>query len=287
MKILILGSQGNLGQDLVSVFSAAGHDVVGCDRDELDVTDRVAARAMIGRGFSAVINAVAYNNVDGAEDPANRPIAWKLNAEVPGELAQACREAGATFVHYSTDYVFAGDKPEGYTESDIPTPISAYGESKCAGEQAVVAAGGKWYVCRLSKIYGKPGPSKLSKPSFVSVMVGLAKTKPELTIVDEEVGSPTYTRDVATATLRLLTEQFPPGIYHLVNEGPGVTWYGFAEEFFTLLGIKTPRKPVTSAAFPKPAKRPPFAALKNTKFPPLRTRLEALKAFFQDCPPGA
>jgi len=287
MKILILGSQGNLGQDLVSVFSAAGHDVVGCDRDELDVTDQAAARAMIGRGFSAVINAVAYNNVDGAEDPTSRPIAWKLNAEVPGELARAAREAGAAFVHYSTDYVFAGDKPEGYVETDVPKPISAYGESKLAGEQAVAAAGGTWYVCRLSKIYGKPGSSKLSKPSFVSVMVGLAKSKPELSIVDEEVGSPTYTRDVATATLRLLTEQFPPGIYHLVNEGAGVTWYGFADEFFTLLGIQTPRKPVTSAAFPKPAKRPPFAALRNTKFPPLRSRLEALQAFFKDCPPEA
>ena len=103
MKILILGSQGNLGQDLVSVFSAAGHEVVGCDRDELDVTDEAAVRAMIGRGFSAVINAVAYNNVDAAEDPANRPIAWKLNAEVPGEVARACRDSGAAFVHYSTD----------------------------------------------------------------------------------------------------------------------------------------------------------------------------------------
>ena len=285
MKILILGSQGNLGQDLVSVFSSAGHEVVGCDRDELDVTDQTAARAMIGRGFSAVINAVAYNNVDGAEDPANRPIAWKLNAEVPGELARAAREAGAAFVHYSTDYVFAGDQPEGYTEDDTPAPISVYGESKLAGEQAVATAGGRFYVCRLSKIFGKPGPSKLSKPSFVSVMVGLAKTKPALTIVDEEVGSPTYTRDVASATLRLLTEQFPAGIYHLVNEGPGVTWYGFAAEFFGLLGIQTPRTPVTSAAFPKPARRPPFAALRNTKFPPLRSRLDALRAFFQDCPP--
>ena len=285
MKILILGSQGNLGQELVSVFSSAGHEVVGCDRDELDVTDQTAARAMIGRGFSAVINAVAYNNVDGAEDPASRQIAWKLNAEVPGELARACRDSGAAFVHYSTDYVFAGDKPEGYTEDDTPAPISVYGESKLAGEQAVATAGGRFYVCRLSKIFGKPGTSKLSKPSFVSVMVGLAKTKPALSIVDEEVGSPTYTRDVATATLRLLTEQFPAGIYHLVNEGPGVTWYGFAEEFFGLLGIQTPRTPVTSAAFPKPARRPPFAALRNTKFPPLRSRLGALRAFFQDCPP--
>ncbi|MEI8229242.1 MAG: dTDP-4-dehydrorhamnose reductase, partial [Planctomycetota bacterium] len=282
MKILILGSQGNLGQDLVSVFSSTGHEVVGCGRDKLDVTDQAAVRAMIGRGFSAVINAVAYNNVDGAEDPASRQIAWKLNAEVPGELARAAREAGAAFVHYSTDYVFAGDKPEGYTEGytedDTPAPISVYGESKLAGEQAVAAAGGRFYVCRLSKIFGKPGPSKLSKPSFVSVMVGLAKTKPALSIVDEQVGSPTYTRDVATATLRLLTEQFPAGIYHLVNEGPGVTWYGFAEEFFGLLGIQTPRTPVTSAAFPKPARRPPFAVLRNTKFPPLRSRLDALRA---------
>ena len=287
MKILILGSQGNLGQDLVSVFSAAGHEVVGCDRDELDVTDEAAVRAMIGRGFSAVINAVAYNNVDAAEDPANRPIAWKLNAEVPGEVARACRDSGAAFVHYSTDYVFAGDQPEGYSEDDIPAPISVYGESKLAGEQAVAAAGGRWYVCRLSKIFGRPGSSMLAKPSFVSVMVGLAQTKPELTIVDEEVGSPTYTRDVAEATVRLLTEQFPPGIYHLVNEGSGVTWYGFAEEFFKLLGIQTARKPVTSAAFPKPARRPAFAPLKNTKFPPLRSRLDALRAFFQDCPPAA
>jgi dTDP-4-dehydrorhamnose reductase len=91
---------------------------------------------------------------------------------------------------------------------------------------------------------------------------------------------------VAEATVRLLTEQFPPGIYHLVNEGSGVTWYGFAEEFFKLLGIQTARKPVTSAAFPKPARRPAFAPLKNTKFPPLRSRLDALRAFFQDCPPA-
>jgi len=287
MNVLILGSRGNLGQDLVSVFSEAGHEVVGCDRDELDVTDHAAVRTMIGRGFSAVINAVAYNNVDGAEDPANRPVAWRLNAEVPGELARACREAGATLVHYSTDYVFAGDKPEGYAEDDAPAPISRYGESKLAGEQAVAAAGGQWYVCRLSKIFGRPGPSQLSKPSFVSVMVGLARTKPALTIVDEEVGCPTYTRDVATATLRLLDGRYPPGIYHLVNEGPGVTWYGFAEEFFGLLGIRTPRTPVTSAAFPKPARRPPFAALRNTKFPPLRSRLDALRAFFLDCPPQA
>jgi len=149
-----------------------------------------------------------------------------------------CRDSGAAFGHYSTDYVFAGDKPEGYKEDDTPALISVYDESKLAGEQAVASAGGRSYVCRLSKIFGRPGTSTIAKPSFVSAMVGFGQTKPSLTIDDEEVGSLTYTRDVAEATVRLLTEQFPPGINHLVNEGPGVTWYGFAEEFFDLLGIQ-------------------------------------------------
>ena len=280
MKILIFGAKGNLGQDLVAVFKSAGHEVIALDRDDLDVLDLPVLRERILAELpAAVINAVAMNDVDGAEDPAKRPFAFRLNADVPGAMASAAREAGSVFVHYSTDYVFEGTKPEGYAEDDEPRPISAYGESKLAGERSALAAAGRVYVCRLSKIFGRPGSSGLSKPSFVSVMVNLAKTKPELAIVDEEVGSPTYTQDIAAATLRLIEEKFEPGIYHLVNDGPGVTWYGFAEEFFGLLGVKTPRRPVSSALFPKPAKRPKYARLLNTKFPPLRSRLEALKAF--------
>jgi len=285
MKVLILGAKGNLGQDLLAAFAAAGHRVSGWDREELDVTDNEAVRTKIGGGgFDAVINAVAYNNVDGAEDPANRALAWALNAEAPGILARAAKETGAAFVHFSTDYVFAGDRPEGYREDDEPFPISVYGASKLAGERAVRQAGGRWFVCRLSKIFGRPGTSELSKPSFVSVMVKLARTKPELAVVDEEVGCPSYTKDIAEATERILSDGFPAGVYHLVNEGPGVTWYGFAEEFFGLLGIETPRRPVPSTLFPKPAKRPKFAALLNTKFPPLRSRADALRAFFSDNP---
>lgn len=283
MKVLVLGAQGNLGQDLVRAFSSSGHEVEGLDRDGLDVTDAAAVRDRIASGgYGAVVNAVAYNDVDGAEDPAKREIAFKLNAEAPGVMAAAAKEAGAAFVHYSTDYVFSGTRPEGYREDDAPDPVSAYGESKAAGERAVAEAGGRWFICRTSKLYGKPGTSPLAKPSFVGVMVGLAKTKPELSIVDEEVGMPTYTADLAEATVRLVTGEYAPGIYHLVNEGPGVTWYGFAEEFFGALGITTPRKPVPMSAFPRPAKRPLFAPLKNAKFPPLRPRIEALKAFFKE-----
>ncbi len=283
MKVLIFGSQGNLGCDLVRVFTDAGHEVIAHDRDTLDVTDAGAVRAAISAsGCGVVVNAVAWNDVDGAEDAAKRPLAFALNADAPGVMAEAAKAANASFVHYSSDYVFEGTRPEGYVESDEPHPLSAYGESKLAGERAVIAAGGKSFVVRTSKLYGRPGTSVAAKPSFVSVMCTLAKTKPELSIVDEEVGMPTYTKDLAEATVRLVSGTYAFGTYHLVNEGLGVTWYGFAEEFFGLTGVTVPRKPVPMSAFPRPAKRPLFAPLKNTKFPPLRSRMDALKAFFAE-----
>lgn len=283
MKVLILGAKGNLGQDLVRAFSAAGNAVDALDREQLDVTDEAAVRSAVAAGgYGAVVNSTAFNNVDAAEDPANAAAVRALNVDAPRVMAEAAKAAGAAFVHYSSDYVFEGEKPEGYAEDDEPNPVSAYGRSKLDGERAVAAAGGRWYVCRTSKLYGIPGASTASKPSFVTVMSNLAKMKPELSIVDEEVGMPTYTVDLAEATVKLVSERYEPGIYHLVNEGPGVTWYGFAGEFFGLQGIATPRKPVPMSAFPRPAKRPRFAALRNTKFPPLRPRIEALEAFFAE-----
>lgn len=289
MKILILGAKGNLGSELARAFAAAGHEVDVTDREDLDVTDAGAIRARIASGgYGAVINAVAWNDVDGAEDAARQPLVTALNAVAPGVMAAAARDAGAVFVHYSTDYVFAGDKPQGYVEADEPDAVSFYGRSKAAGERAAIEAGARTYLVRSSKLFGPQGSSPAAKPSFVNVMVKLARTKPELSLVDEEIGMPTYTRDVAEATVRLLaeSEKYPPGTYHFVNEGPGVTWFGFAEEFFGLLGITTPRKPVPMSAFPRPAKRPLHAALRNTRFPPLRSRIEALKAFFAEHPPA-
>ena len=285
MKVLVLGAKGTLGQDLVNVFSACDAEVVGLSRADFDVTDKDAIRdAVLGKGYDIVINAVAVNDVDGAEDPMKQDIYWAVNAEAPGIMAAAAKEAGATFVHYSTDYVFDGRKEEGYTEDDDPRPISFYGESKLGGEDAVLEIGGRSFICRLSKLYGKPGTSENSKPSFIDTMVRLAQTHPALTIVDEEVGMPTYTYDIAEATSALIGWDYEPGIYHLVNEGPGVTWYGFAEEFFDILGIETPRTPAPSSAFPKPAARPLHGMLLNTKFSLLRSREEALKAYFKECP---
>ncbi|OIO52604.1 dTDP-4-dehydrorhamnose reductase [Candidatus Uhrbacteria bacterium CG_4_10_14_0_8_um_filter_58_22] len=285
MKVLILGARGNLGQDLVRAFGLAGHEMVGLDHDRLDVTDREAVRGHVSAGgYGAIVNAVAWNDVDGAEDPIKRELAWKLNVEVPGRLAELSREVGAAFVHYSSDFVFDGTKLEGYTEDDAPAPISVYGESKLAGEEAVRAAGGKWFVCRSSKLFGRPGSSPSSKPSFVNLMLKLAAERPKLTVVDEEVGSPTYTDDLAEATVRLVAGRYDPGVYHLVNSGTGVTWYGFVRELFGLLGVETPCDPVPASAFPRPARRPNFGQLLSTKFPPLRDRQAALQAFFAECP---
>jgi dTDP-4-dehydrorhamnose reductase len=281
MRVLLTGSNGTLGQDVLRVFSSAGHEVVALDRDRLDITDPEAVRrTIVDVKPDLIINTAAYNLVDKAEEPAVFPIAYAVNALGPKNLAEAARDAGVPFIHYSTDYVFAGTKPEGYREDDEPDPISRYGETKAAGEKFIREVDGQWYILRLSKIFGSPGISDMSKESFVQLILRLAAEKPELKIVDEEVGCPTYTKDIAEATLRLVADGQPSGVYHVVNDGPGVTWYQFAEEIFAIKNVKTPRLPVSAAAFPpRPAPRPKFAALLNTKLPKLRPRSDALKSF--------
>jgi len=278
MKILITGAGGMLGQDLVRVFS--DQEVTATDRDELDITDEAAVRTFIeSLKPDLIMNAAAFNAVDKVEDPEAFPFAQKINGDAPGFLASAAKDVGARFVHYSTDYVFRGTKPEGYVESDMPMPISKYGETKLAGEQSVQKAGGHSYILRTSKIFGAPGISEVSKESFVALMLRLAKEKPEISIVDEEVGCPTYSKDLAVYTKMILEGDYEPGVYHAVNGGEPVTWYAFAEEVFSLKPSDTPRTPVASSEFPKPAARPKFAPLLNTKLPPMRDRQEALREF--------
>ncbi|MFA6522276.1 MAG: dTDP-4-dehydrorhamnose reductase [Patescibacteria group bacterium] len=280
MKFLITGAQGMLGNDLVRLIQQTGYTVIATDRATLDITNRDQVLAKVREiKPDVVINAAAYNLVDKIEEEAVYPIARAINAEGPRNLAEAAKEIGARFVHYSTDYVFPGEKPEGYLETDEVRPISKYGETKAEGERLIQEVGGDYLIFRLSKIFGDPGTGTDCKESFVALMLRLAKEKPELKIVNEEVGSPSYTKDVARGTLNALLERRPPGIYHLVNEGPGVTWYEFAEEIFGAAHVTTPRYPCLSSEFPKPAKRPKFAALKNTKLPVLRDRREALREF--------
>jgi len=280
-KVLILGSEGMLGQELVRSFGEGGFAVTGWDRNDIDVTDAGATREKItALSPDVIINAVAYNAVDACENDETEQVkAWRLNAEVPGELAQIASDLDVVFVHYSTDYVFDGEQTEdGYAEDAEPNPISYYGKSKFGGERSVADVGGKSYVIRLSKLFGKPAVSAGGKESFFEKMAALAREKGSVSAVDDEAGRFTYAPDLADATRSLILDEVVPGVYHLVNEGPA-TWYGALVEYFRITGIDAPVTPVSGDAFPRPAKRPKDSTLLNTKRPRLRDLYEALQAF--------
>lgn len=280
-KVLILGAKGMLGQELERVYAEdEGYEVAAWDYGDIDVTDFVAAEKRIRDYAPAVIaNAVAYNAVDQCEENEEEYAkAMKLNAEVPGFLARLAKDLDATLIHYSSDYIFDGESEEGYAEDALPHPLSKYGMSKWEGEKRVVAEGGKYYVVRLSKLFGKPASSATGKKSFFEKMLEVAEGKTEVTVVDDEKSCFTYAPDLALASKVLEMYQKPYGIYHIVNEG-AVTWYEAAQELFRIAGVAVAVKPVSPDAFPRPAKRPHCSALKNTKFVALRLYTEALEEF--------
>lgn len=280
MKIIIIGAKGMLGQDLVKLYGAdKENQVYSWDMGDIDITDRnlVFEKIQMEKP-DLVINAAAYNAVDKAEEEEGFQVAMKVNADGPKNLAEACKENGAVFATYSTDYVFRGDKKEGYREDDQPEPVSKYGQSKYEGEKNVQSVGGKFYIIRTSKLFGQPGIGENVKKSFVDTMIDLSNRLPELKVVDEEMSCFTYTPDLAKATKDLLDQQNPSGIYHITNSGP-CTWFDCAQKIFEILGREIKLIPVPASEFPRPAKRPDFSVLLNTKLPALRSYEEALKEY--------
>ena len=273
-RVLVLGAKGTLGGQLMRLYPEA----IGWDREDVDVRDATALRARLdGLGFlpCAVVNCVAFNDVDGAEDRSEQ--AFALNAEFPGRLAQWTKEKGIPLVHYSTNYVFDGSLEE-YRESDAPAPLSVYGRSKWRGEQLVAENGGQWYVVRTAVIFGPKGASELSKKSFVEIMVDLASKGDTVEAVADEVNSVTYAVDLAAGTRDLLEAAPPPGIYHVSNCGCA-SWYDLAREIYRIVGRSTTVLPVPATRFPRKAKRPARAILLNTRLAPLRPWQEALADF--------
>jgi dTDP-4-dehydrorhamnose reductase len=253
-------------------------EAVGWDREDIDVLDSASLRAKIGSlGFTpdAIVNCVAFNDVDGAEERPGQ--AFALNADFVGELAGLTQEMGVPLVHYSTNYVFDGVQGE-YTEAGTPAPLSVYGRSKLRGEQMAAASGAWCYVVRTAVIFGPKGASDLSKKSFVDIMLDLSAKRDTIQAVSDEVNSLTYAPDLARGTLDLLGALPPPGIYHLTNSG-GASWFDFAREIFRIAGKDVTVLPVPSSHFPRKAARPPRAVLLNTKLPPLRPWQAALAEF--------
>lgn len=276
MRIAIIGARGMLGTALLSAFP--GHDVVGLDRTEFELTDAVTiARQLTAIAPGVVVNAAAYTDVDGCEREYDRALA--VNGTAVGTLAAACRELNARLVHFSTDYVFDGNTPAGYPEDAQPNPLSAYGRSKVAGERLLQASGCRFLLIRTSWLFGSGRGDNV-----VEKIIARAKQDGRLQLVNDRWGKPTYARDLAIKTAELVNGGHHENrICHLTNVTPpsGITWYEFGKAIVLLLGLAVEVTPCRSAEFPQAAVRPVHSLLVNTKVPSLRPWREALKEYLE------
>ena len=259
-KTILFGAQGMLGHALQDVFPHAhfiGH------RD-VDISDEDAIMKLMKQERPAiVINAAAYTDVDGCED--NAIYAFAVNGYGPGYIAKACADVGSILVHFSTDYIFDGTKTE-YREDDYPNPINIYGESKLLGEVSIVKNLENYRIVRTSWLYGAHGKN------FVDTILTLSRQMPEVRVVNDQVGKPTYTVDLANKVPEIISRD--PGMYHITNDGY-CSWYEFASAFIPNA------TPCSTEEFPRKAKRPAYSVLANTKTPPLRHWKYAVKEYIQ------
>lgn len=246
------GAGGMLGRDVVEVCGARGHEVVPMTRAELDVTDGIAVDdAFSAYAPAAVINCAGWTDVDGAEDDERG--AMRVNDTGAGVVSSAAASRVATIVHVSSDYVFDGRKGAPYVESDLPSAISAYGRSKQAGETSVATANPRHHIVRSSWLFGLGGPN------FVETMLRLAEEQPEVLVVSDQVGCPTYTRHLAAALVRY-AERDDFGIHH-AGGGGHCSWFDFAQEIFDQEGVECRVMAATTEMLARKAPRPPFSAL--------------------------
>jgi dTDP-4-dehydrorhamnose reductase len=261
--VLILGSNGMLAAAVMRSLRRRGVDFVGVDRDECDATDPAQVAATFAKVQpKLLINCAAYTAVDKAEEEVE--LAQKINAEVPANLAAACRDNGTKLVHVSTDFVFDGDATTPYKEDDAATPVSAYGRTKLAGEQAIRDSGhDDWIIARTAWLYG-PWAGR----PFPKVMIDVARAGEPLSVVADQHGAPTMTVDLAEALLDLAAGD-ARGVYHVTNSGR-TTWHGFAAETLKVFGIEPEELTQTTAAAyaqkrPDAARRPAFSVLDLSK----------------------
>ena len=246
MRILLTGRNGQVGWELQKALAPLG-ELTALGRAELDLRDAGRIReAVRASNADVIVNAAAYTAVDKAE--SEREAAFAVNATAPGVLAEQAKRSGALLVHYSTDYVFDGAKPAPYVEEDEPNPINAYGASKLAGERAIAASGCRHLILRTSWVYGPRGAN------FYLTMLRLARERPELRVVDDQVGAPTSSLAIARATAQLLRPG-AHGLYHLSAAGR-TSWCGFARAILARAGIATPVVAIRTEDYPAPAKRP-------------------------------
>ncbi|MEW5769033.1 MAG: dTDP-4-dehydrorhamnose reductase [Pseudomonadota bacterium] len=268
MNILLTGANGQVGWELRRSLAPLGR-VVAVDSREMDLADPAAIRRVVGEVRPAlIVNPAAYTAVDKAEGEAAR--ARAVNAEAPALLAELAVQGGALLVHYSTDYVFDGGGAQAWREDDAKGPLNVYGATKLAGEEAIAASGCRHLIFRTSWVYGARGAN------FLITMRRLMRERPELKIVDDQIGAPTWCRGLADATAQVLAQVASPargadkpepwGVYHMSNGGE-TSWHGFAQAILDLEGMETPPRllPIPSSDYPTPARRPLNSRLDNGK----------------------
>ncbi len=259
MNILITGCNGQLGNEMQLLEKQhTSHTFFNTDVQELDITNREAIAAFVEQNaIDGIVNCAAYTAVDKAEE--NVDLCQLLNADAPGFLAEAMERRGGWMIQISTDYVFDGTNHTPYVETDSVCPNSTYGRTKLAGEQAVVNACRQSMIIRTAWLYSTFGNN------FVKTMIRLGKEKPELGVIFDQIGTPTYARDLALAIFAAIEQGIVPGIYHFSNEGV-ISWYDFTKAIHRIAGITTCRvRPLHTSEYPTPAIRPHYSVLDKTK----------------------
>ncbi|MBR2864243.1 dTDP-4-dehydrorhamnose reductase [Candidatus Saccharibacteria bacterium] len=293
MKVLVTGTSGQLGHDVMLELKKRGYDGLGADRSGsdkteyettvMDITDAEAVnRVMEEYHPDAVVHCAAWTNVDGAEDPENLAAVRKVNVDGTANIAKACKKIGAKMVYVSTDYVFNGQGTEPWKPDDKNyAPLNVYGQSKLDGEKAVTENTDNYFIVRIAWVFGKNGKN------FVKTMLRVGNEHEEVRVVDDQIGTPTYTPDLARLLVDMIeTDKY--GFYHATNEGGFISWADFTKEIFKQAGIKSKVTPVTTAEYGVSVAARPFnsrldkSKLKENGFTPLPTWQDALSRYLKE-----
>ncbi len=277
MKILVTGVNGQLGHDVMNEGRSRGYEMIGTDADKMDITDAKKVTEVITDCVpDAVIHCAAYTAVDAAE--SSRELCQKVNVEGTGNIARVCAALDIPMMYFSTDYVFDGEGEMYRSEDDPKAPLNWYGQTKYDGELKVEALE-KFFILRISWVFGINGAN------FVKTMIRLGKERGSVSVVADQIGSPTYTKDLAVLVLDMIVTK-AYGVYHVTNEGI-CSWYAFAKAIFREAGMAIPVTPLTSEAYPTAAKRPHNSRLSKEKlraqgFSPLPAWEDALHRYIAD-----
>lgn len=288
MKVFVTGAKGQLGFDVINELTSRGHEAIGVDIEEMDITDKEQVHSMIGKVKpDAVIHCAAWTAVDAAEDEENRSKVHDINASGTKYIAEECKALGCKMMYISTDYVFDGQGEEPWLpDCKDYAPLNVYGQTKLDGELAVRELLQKFFVVRIAWVFGKHGNN------FIKTMLKLGKTHDTLRVVNDQVGTPTYTFDLARLLVDMIeTDKY--GNYHATNEGGYISWADFAKEIFAQSGMSINVIPVTTAEYGKSkAARPYNSRLDKSKliengFTPLPSWQDALKRYLKELEIGA